>query len=193
MREIAEGWVANGRAESCRRHPSFPIKKKNGTWRGVIDLKGLNSQCEEDAHALPRIEDLLVKQAKASCFTVMDLKDAFHQMPVHPDSRRYTGTDSPIGMLQWRVLPMGWKNGVAFCQRNIETALRPVEDTTSVYIDDLLIGTVRQIEHDMEAMQRQHDKDIRRTLDALNTAQLVASGTKCQFFLAKRWNSVEMC
>ena len=47
------------------------------------------------------------------------------------------------------------------------------------YIDDLLFGTVRQIEHDTEAMLRQHDKDIRRTLDALNTAQLVASGPKC--------------
>ena len=89
MKEIAEGWVANGRAESCssnRRHPSFPGKKKNSTWRGVIDLKLLNSQCEEDAYALPRIEDLLVKLAKASCFTVMDLKDAFRRMPVHPDS-----------------------------------------------------------------------------------------------------------
>ena len=106
-KEIAEGWVANGRAQSCSsnwRHPSFPIKKKNGTWRGVIDLKWFNSHCEEDAYPLPRIEDLLVQQAKASCFTVMDLEDAFHQMPMHPDSRRYTGTDSPIGMLQWRVL-----------------------------------------------------------------------------------------
>jgi transposase InsO family protein len=192
MKEIAEGWVANGRAESCSgnwRHPSFPIKKKDGKWRGVIDLKWLNSQCEEDSYPLPRIEDLLVKQAKASCFTVMDLKDAFHQMPVHPDSRRYTGTDSPIGMLQWRVLPMGWKNGVAFCQRNVETALRPVEDTTSGYIDDLLIGTVRKVEDDTVTMLRQHDADIRRTLDALLKAQLVASGPKCKFFVKE----VEWC
>ena len=65
----------------------------------MIDLKWLISQCEEDSYPLPWIEDLLVKQAKASCFTVMDLKDAFHQMPVHPDSRRYTGSDRPIGML----------------------------------------------------------------------------------------------
>ena len=64
MREIAEGWVEKGRAESCssnQRHPNFPIKKKNGTWRGVIDLKWLNSQCKDDAYALPRIKDILVK------------------------------------------------------------------------------------------------------------------------------------
>ena len=78
---------------------------------------------------------------------------------------------------------MGWKNGVAFCQRNVETALRPVEDTTSGYIDDLLIGTVRKVEHDTVSMLRQHDADIRRTLDALSKAQLVASGPKCKFFV----------
>ena len=85
---------------------------------------------------------------------------------------------------------MGWKNGVAFCQRSIETALRPVEDTTSGYIGDLLIGTVRQIEHDTEAMLRQHDVGVRRTLDALYTA-LVASRPKC-LFLSRRWNGVVM-
>ena len=34
MKAIAEGWVVNGRAESCNgnwRHPRFPINKKDGT------------------------------------------------------------------------------------------------------------------------------------------------------------------
>ena len=64
----------------------------------------MRSQCEEDSYALPGIRDLLVKQAAASCFTVMDLKDGFQRMAVNPDSRRYTGTDNPILMLQWNVL-----------------------------------------------------------------------------------------
>ena len=89
MKEIAEGWCANGQAEpssSNWRHPSFRVKRKDGKYRGVVDFKWLNSQCEDDAYPLPRIEDLLVRQSRASCFTVMDLKDAFHQMPMHPDS-----------------------------------------------------------------------------------------------------------
>ena len=75
----------------------------------MVDFKWLNSQCEDDAYPLPRTEDLLVRQSRASCFTVMDIKDAFHQMPIHPDIRGFTGTVSPIGMLQWKVVPMGWK------------------------------------------------------------------------------------
>ena len=102
MKEIAERWVANGRAEprsSNWRHLSFRFKKKDGKWRGVIDFKWLNSQCQDDAYPLPRIEDLLVMQAQASCFTMMDLKDTFHQLPMHKDNRRFTGTYNPIGML----------------------------------------------------------------------------------------------
>ena len=37
MKEIATGWCANGRAEpssSNWRHPSFPVKRKDGKWRG---------------------------------------------------------------------------------------------------------------------------------------------------------------
>ena len=61
----------------------------------------------------------------------MDLKDAFHQIPMQQDSRRFTETDGPIGMLQWKVVPMGWKNGVAYYQRNVEVALQPVDDIAS--------------------------------------------------------------
>ena len=66
-----------------------------------------------------------------------------------------------------------------------------MEDTTSRYIDGLPIGTVRQIEHDTEGLLRQHDVDIRGTLNALSSAQLVASGPKCQF-MSRRWNGVAM-
>jgi hypothetical protein len=53
-------------------------------------------------------------------FTVMDLKDAFHQVPMHPDSRPYTCTSSPIGTEQWCVVVMGLKNGVPIFQRVVE-------------------------------------------------------------------------
>ena len=72
----------------------------------MIDLKWLTSQCEEDAHPLLHIEDMPVTQTKAG-FMVIDLKDAFHQMPMHLDIPRYTRTGSTIGMHWWRVLPMG--------------------------------------------------------------------------------------
>ena len=66
--------------------------------------------------------------------------DAFHQVPLHPDSRLSTSTDTPIGIQQWKVVPMGWKNGVAYCQRHLEVGLALVSDIASGYIDDILVG-----------------------------------------------------
>ena len=119
----------------------------------------------------------------------MDLKDAFHQVPLHPDSRPYTGTDTPIGIQQWKVVPMGWKNGVAYCQRNLEVGLAPVSDIASGYIDDILVGTPLQEKDAIKEMLLQHDKDLRRTLDGLKAADFVASGPKCSFFI----KDVEFC
>ena len=119
----------------------------------------------------------------------MDLKDAFHQVPLHPDSRPYTGTDTPIGIQQWKVVPMGWKHGIAYCQRNLEVGLALVSDIASGYIDDILVGTPLLGKDAVKEMLLQHDKDLRRTLDGLKAADFVASGPKCTFFIKE----VEFC
>ena len=77
---------------------------------------------------------------------------------------------------------MIWKNGVAYGQRNVEMARQPVDDIASVYIDDLLVGTVQEQTHSVRDMLLQHDRDIRGTLCALWAAKLVALGPKCSFF-----------
>ena len=72
---------------------------------------------------------------------------------------------------------------MAYCQRNVEVALAPVNDVASGYIDDLLVGTIRKQEHSERDMLLQHDVDIRRTLEALRKARLVDSCPKCKFFI----------
>ncbi len=67
---------------------------------GVVDFRALNEATIPDNHPLPRIEDMLVEYGRKSLFTVIDLKDAFHQVPLHPDSRPYTCTSTPIGTKQ---------------------------------------------------------------------------------------------
>ena len=79
--------------------PPFVVaKKKGGKWRGVVDFRALNEATIPDSHPLPRIEDILVQQGKKAIFSVMDLKDAFHQVPLHVDSR-HTHAVVPPGEL----------------------------------------------------------------------------------------------
>ena len=117
----------------------------------------------------------------------MDLKDAFHQVPMHRDSRPYTCTSTPIGTKQWCVVVMGLKNGVPIFQRVVEYALETVNDVASPYVDDILVGSPAQ-ETPLGTLE-QHDRDLRRVLTALGNQKLVADAKKCQFFLME----VEFC
>jgi hypothetical protein len=81
--------------------PAFPVSKKDpGKWILVIDYRKLNDATVVDGHPIPRIEDILERQGKFKIWSVLDLKDGFHQIPIHPDSRHYTCMSTPIGTFQ---------------------------------------------------------------------------------------------
>ena len=79
----------------------------------MVDYRGLNEQTEHDSYSLPLIDSIPQKQQKQRIFTVLHLKHGYHQMPLHPDSRRCTAMSTPLGPMQWKVVPMGAKNGNA--------------------------------------------------------------------------------
>ena len=81
-------------------------KKRPGDYRLVVDYRALNDATVADAHPLPRIEDILQRQGKFQIWTVLDLKDGFHQIPIRDDCKHFTCMSTPVGVYQWKVLPM---------------------------------------------------------------------------------------
>ena len=73
-------------------------------------------------------------------WTVLDLKDGYHQMPLKKEHRHITCMSTPRGTMQWKVLVMGLKNGNAQFQRMMEWVLRD-EEYADPYVDDIIIGS----------------------------------------------------
>ena len=165
------------------------MAKKGGKWRGVIDYRELNSATVNDSYPLPRITDILVRQGARHLFTVLDLKDAFHQVPMAESSRPATGMSTPLGLMQWRVLPQGVKNGPAIFQRVVEWVLQDVMDVADPYFDDIIIGTERLPGMTDAQLVAQHEVDVRRVLDKLAEHLLVADFKKSVLFST----AVEFC
>ena len=144
---IADEWLAAKNVEPGMGpwgSPCFPVATKvKGKWRGVVDMRWVNEQCVEDAHPLPRIDEIMVRQGKSEIFSALDLKDAFHHIPLTESSRSITCTTTIMGVFQWRVVLMGWKNGVQYCKRILEVALAEMAEIASGYVDDILMGTRR--------------------------------------------------
>ena len=166
--------------------PSFPVpKKKPGEYRLVEDFRRLNDNTVDDAHPLPRIDDILQKQGNYKIWSVLDLKDGYHQMPMKVEHRPYTCMSTPRGSFQWKVLVMGLKNGNAMFQRMMEWVLRNLEKTDP-YVDDIIVGSTGETEQEL---MENHEKDLRRLLEVLTEAKLVVDPKKANMFMKE----VEFC
>ena len=194
MKKIVLDWIEKKFIERPQQggiewlSQGFAVAKKSTTfpWRGVADMRGPNSQTRRCSYPLPCIEDILVKQGSKQIFSILDLRQAFHQQPLHPDSRHITCTNTPLGVYQWRVNVMGLKNAGIQFQMMIDDRLHPVRDVADAYIDDIIIGTRVGPGEDLFAA---HDRDLRRVLSLLAEEKLVADIGKCRFFVPE----VEFC
>ena len=178
---IERGWIEPSDSEWAS--PAFIVpKKEKGEWRLVVDYRGLKEQTEHDSYSLPLIDSILQKQQKKRIFTVLDLKHGYHQMPLHPDSRPCTAMWTPLGPMQWKVVPTGAKNGNAAFQRMMEDLLGPVWDCADPFVDDIIIGSGTEEMTEDELIQA-HEKDLRRVLSELDKHNMVCKPTKASLFV----------
>ena len=132
-------WLEDG--VSAWSSPSFPVpKKRPGEIRVVVDYREVNEATVTDAHPLPRIEDILTRQGRYRIWSVLDMKDGYHQVPLRKEDRHITCMSTPRGTKQWTVLVMGLKNAGAIFQRMMEWVLQGMENV-DVYIDDVIVGS----------------------------------------------------
>ena len=178
---IERGWIEPSDSEWAS--PAFIVpRKEKGEWRLVVDYRGLNEQTEHDSYSLPLIDSILQKQQKKRIFTLLDLKHGYHQMPLHPDSRPCTAMSTPLGPMQWKVVPMGAKNGNTAFQRMMEDLLGPVRNCADPFVDYIIIGSGTENMTE-DALIDAHEKDLRRVLSELDKHNMVCKPTKASLFM----------
>lgn len=120
-----------------------PVRKRNGSLRLCVDLRPLNARVSKQKYPFPLIEDCLAKLSNKTVFILLDLKDGFHQIRVHPDHKKYFSFATPDGQFEFTRLPFGFSEAPAEFQKRIVDILRPLirGNKVLVYIDDILIPT----------------------------------------------------
>lgn len=142
--------------------------------RMCIDYRKLNTQTKKDAYPIPLIDDCLTMCKDADWITTLDVKDAYHHVPMHADSRPYTAFVTPDGLFEWLVMPFGLCNAPATFQRHIDSVLRKyVGKNVAAYFDDVIIYTKGSL--------ADHLKAVGQVLDTLTEAKLQVKAEKCQF------------
>jgi len=71
-----------------------------------------------DAYPLPNIEELVNNVVQARYYSSLDLRSAYHQIPLLEEERFYMAFEAKRELYQYERLPFGVTNGVSAFQRS---------------------------------------------------------------------------
>jgi len=131
----------------------------------------VNPVAKTDKYPLPRIEDLYANLAGGQKFSKLDLKNAYLQVELDDESKKYTTINTHRGLFQYNRLPFGISSAPGIFQRVIDNLLQGIPHTCAI-LDDILITGENDEEH-------LHNLDL--VLKRLAKAELRLNKQKCIF------------
>ena len=142
--------------------------------RMVIDYsQTINRYTQLDAYPLPRIDDQINEIAKNTVFSTIDLKDAYHQIPLQTEYRPYAAFEANGKLYQPKRMPFGVTNGVPCFQRNMDDFIaRHNLVNTFAYMDNLTV---------CGKDNKDHDENLDKLLTAAKADNLKLNKEKCIF------------
>ena len=167
---LKEGVIRPSKSEWAS--PLVVVKKSDGSWRACGDYRLLNEITRPDKYPLPRINDILDGVVGSKIFTKLDLRKAYHQIPIHPEDIPKTAVATPFGLYEYVKMPFGLRNASQTFQRHMDEILKDTKQYCLSYIDDILIFSASEGEH------TDHLKEVLKRLDG---AHLVINKEKCEF------------
>ena len=149
--------------------------KKDGHYRFCIDYRRLNDQTVDVPQCLPRIYDILKDIGNVKIVSSLDLKSGYGQIPLAPESRKYTAFSTPSGeQYQFRVMPFGLKNAPSTFQNLMRHVLAEQWGRFAIaYLDDIIVYSQTWEEHLLH---------LSLVVERLEIYRMTGSPTKCSFF-----------
>lgn len=124
------------------------LRKKSGDLRCVIDFRKLNTLCSPWIFPIPSTVRLAMSVPKEwSVFTVLDISNGFHNIPLDESIRDIFSFCTPCGQYRYCRLPQGWHSspGLFQCLMTKIFSGLPLK----IYLDDFLLGTSCEEEMDL--------------------------------------------
>uniref|UniRef100_A0A0N5BZL7 Reverse transcriptase domain-containing protein n=1 Tax=Strongyloides papillosus TaxID=174720 RepID=A0A0N5BZL7_STREA len=147
------------------------VRKKDMKWRFVVDFRAINKLIKQQSHLIPRIDRLTEEASGHKYYSVFDLKQGFHQIPLDEHSRRIAAFVTHRGIYQYKVMPMGLTGSPDKFQDIMDKVLSNIPDCY-IYLDDIL--TCSQDEES-------HIHNINSILSRIAEYNMKITLNKCQF------------
>ena len=84
-------------------NPIVAVPKSDNTIRLCLDMRQANKAIQRERHVIPKIDDMLQDLHGARYFTKIDLREGYHQLMLHPESRPITAFATHKGIYQYKT------------------------------------------------------------------------------------------
>jgi hypothetical protein len=149
----------------------FVPKPHSDQMRMCVDYRQLNKSIVTTRFPIPRLDEYVARAAQFKWFSLLDLKEGYHQLRLSSESQALTAFSTADGHYQFTTLPFGLSCAPMEFQRAMEEIFpRRLYPFVQIYIDDILIlANTRQ-----EALRR-----LETVLTVLRHHGLRANIAKC--------------
>ena len=152
--------------------PIVPVAKPDGRVRLCGDYKVTLNPCLRDMMSTtPPLEDIINSMQGSSWFTELDLKDAYHQLPMDEESSMLTTLSTPFGLYRHVNLPFGVKTSPAIFQNVMEKLLINLPGV-QIYQDNIYVHA---------SSRSSHDERLATVIQRLKEHNFSLNEKKCRF------------
>ncbi|XP_062713858.1 uncharacterized protein K02A2.6-like [Aedes albopictus] len=127
--------------------PLVVVGKANGDVRLCLDLRRVNEAVLRERHPMPVVDEYLARLGKDMIRSKLDIREAFLQVELDPESRDVTTFITSLGLFRFKRLPFGLVTAPEAFQRTMDEILTGCEGT-HWYLDDVIIEGSTEEEHD---------------------------------------------
>ena len=143
--------------------------------RICVDMRAVNQAIIRERHIIPTVDDITNDLNGCKLFSKLDLKQGYHQIMLHPESRHLTTFSTHIGLWRYKRLNFGMSCSAEIFQKKISDVVSGIPGVRNIS-DDIYIGG---------SDKAQHDERLRAVLQKLQENNLTINPPKCEFRVSK--------
>ena len=151
--------------------PIVPVVKRDGEIRVCTDAKILNTAIRREVHHTSTIEEVAIRLNGAKIISKLDLRSAYNQLELHPESRDITVFSTHMGLFRYKRLNFGIASAAEEFQKTIEGVVGNISQCENLSDDIVVYGVDNE----------DHDKVLHKVLQCLETNGLTLNTDKSKF------------
>jgi hypothetical protein len=152
--------------------PLVVVPKSGGRIRITGDFKHtVNHQLNVTQYPLASPDVLFNSVSGGETFSKLDGPDAFHQIPLNEESKKFLVVNTPRGLYQYNVLPMGIASAPAIFQQFMDRMLHGIP-MAGAFMDDCICSG---------RSEQEHLHTLRQVLQRMREANYKLGKAKCEF------------